>query len=170
MHTTTTKTRPREKQQCPNVIAFKIFSFAPTMCWQLSLSKGSLLLLCLGLGLELCLGLGFRKSQRPELQGLCSYQRIAKGNTGLPHHGSLHPFLLGTTLTPMQGSLLQLGLGFKNHKAQHSRKTAAEKEKHRTATTRLPPHPSLWYEPCAGHVSFSKKNCFSCSVHCKGYA
>lgn len=121
-------------------------SFLHTFPLGTSLSPRLLLLLRLGLGF--LLGLGFRKSQSPELQGLCSYKSHPKGNARLPPNGFLHTFPLGTSLSPRLLLLLCPGLGFLLgsgfRKAQSPELQGLSSYKsHDRENTRLPWHCSL---------------------------
>lgn len=91
--------KARAVENCHNIVPSTPFTLAPPMCWvPHTYIKTMLLVLCLCLGL--CLGLGFKKPQSPERQGHFSCKRHAKGSMALPHHYSLHTFLLGTFHVP----------------------------------------------------------------------
>lgn len=58
--------------------------FSPSNIFLSGTSLTPMRFLLLFLGLGLCLRLVLRKPPSPELQGLCSYKRHAKGNTRHP--------------------------------------------------------------------------------------
>lgn len=131
-------------------------NLAPKMWWHTDLRKRLLSLPHLQLGLHL--GLEFRNPQSSELQACCSYKRCAKGNTRLPQHGSLSTILLGTNISPNLIWLFCLGLGLGFRKPQSTLQLQKPCQGAQCiAPVWVPPHLSLWCEPCACHVNFRKR-------------